>query len=60
MVIAEGEISGFLGGNGAGKTTTIRMLCGLTRPTRGYGAIHRLDTRRERPGVRRQFGYASS
>jgi ABC-2 type transport system ATP-binding protein len=57
MVIAKGEIFGFLGANGAGKTTTIRMLCGLTRPTRGYGAIHGLDIRRERSRVRRQFGY---
>jgi drug efflux transport system ATP-binding protein len=38
-------------------STTIRMLCGLTRPTRGYGAIHGLDIWRERSRVRRQFGY---
>ena len=42
MKIAEGEIFGFLGANGAGKTTTIRMLCGLTRSTRGHGTIHGL------------------
>lgn len=33
--IHEGEIFGFLGPNGAGKTTTMRMICGLTKPTRG-------------------------
>ena len=57
MVIAKAEIFGLLGANGAGKTTTIRMLCGLTRPTRGYGAIRGLDIWRERSRVRWQFGY---
>jgi ABC-2 type transport system ATP-binding protein len=57
MAIGEGEIFGFLGANGAGKTTTIRMLCGLTRPTRGQGAIHGLDIWSNRSRVRSHFGY---
>src|SRR3984893_7513368 len=57
MAIGEGEIFGFLGANGAGKTTTIRMLCGLTRPTRGHGTIHGLDIWADRSRVRAQFGY---
>ena len=32
--VRKGEIFGFLGANGAGKTTAMRMLCGLSRPTR--------------------------
>jgi ABC-2 type transport system ATP-binding protein len=37
--VAPGEIYGFLGLNGAGKSTTIRMLLGLTRPSRGAASL---------------------
>jgi ABC-2 type transport system ATP-binding protein len=57
MAIDKGEIFGFLGANGAGKTTTIRMLCGLTRPTRGTGRIFGLDIWRDRRRIRQRFGY---
>lgn len=30
-----GQVTGFLGPNGAGKTTTMRIIAGLTSPTRG-------------------------
>ena len=33
--IPEGSIYGFLGPNGSGKSTTMKMLLGLTRPSRG-------------------------
>lgn len=35
MSAEEGRIYGFLGPNGAGKSTTLKMLLGLTHPTRG-------------------------
>ncbi len=37
--VAKGRIVGFLGPNGAGKTTTLRMVLGLTQPTKGHAHI---------------------
>jgi ABC-2 type transport system ATP-binding protein len=34
-----GTVTGFLGPNGAGKSTTLRMICGLTPPTRGRSTV---------------------
>lgn len=39
LQVSEGEVFGFLGPNGAGKTTSVKMLLGLTRPTRGTGDL---------------------
>ncbi|MCY0887306.1 MAG: ABC transporter ATP-binding protein [Alicyclobacillaceae bacterium] len=41
--IPRGEVFGFLGPNGAGKTTTIRMMVGLTSPTKGKVLIAGID-----------------
>src|SRR5438132_10011286 len=35
LSLRSGEIFGLLGPNGAGKTTTLKMILGLTRPSRG-------------------------
>jgi ABC-2 type transport system ATP-binding protein len=37
--VEAGEVFGFLGPNGAGKTTAVKLLLGLTRPTRGAGTV---------------------
>ncbi|GGJ38317.1 ABC transporter ATP-binding protein [Deinococcus roseus] len=37
--VGQGEVFGFLGPNGAGKTTTIKMLLGLTSPTKGSATL---------------------
>lgn len=37
--IAKGKVYGFLGPNGAGKSTVMKMLLGLTRPTKGSFVI---------------------
>ena len=39
LVVEANKITGFLGRNGAGKSTTIKMLLGLTRPTKGGGTV---------------------
>jgi ABC-2 type transport system ATP-binding protein len=59
FTIDSGAIFGFLGANGAGKTTTIRMLCGLTRPTKGSATISGRDVWRDRQEVRTHFGYVA-
>ncbi len=54
--VHHGEIFGFLGPNGAGKTTTVRMLCGLTRITRGRAVIGGRDVSREPREVKKLIG----
>ena len=39
FALAPGTITGFLGPNGAGKTTTLRMLLGLTAPSKGRALV---------------------
>jgi ABC-2 type transport system ATP-binding protein len=56
MEVKEGEIFGFLGPNGAGKTTTIRMLVGLTIPSKGTATINGYDIRKEIVHVKQCVG----
>ena len=37
--IREGEIYGLIGRNGAGKTTIMRIISGLSRPTKGNHSL---------------------
>ena len=52
-----GEVFGFMGHNGAGKTTTLKMLLGLTRPTRGTASVLGHDVVKESLEVRRVCGF---
>ena len=51
LAVPAGGVHGFLGPNGSGKTTTIRMLLGLSRPTRGTMALFGQRVPRALPAV---------
>ncbi|MBQ7633780.1 MAG: ABC transporter ATP-binding protein [Alphaproteobacteria bacterium] len=55
--IKRGEIFGLLGPNGAGKSTTFKMLCGLVKPTLGYGFILNTDMIKNAASARSYLGY---
>src|SRR5512141_2305496 len=54
--VPAGSIYGFLGPNGAGKSTTIKLLAGLTRPTRGTAAVDGIPIEAG-AAYRREVGY---
>jgi ABC-2 type transport system ATP-binding protein len=55
--VPAGQIVGFLGPNGAGKTTTLRMLTGMTAPTRGTANICGFDLLNEPIEVKKRIGF---
>ena len=57
LAVEEGEVYGFLGPNGAGKTTTIKMLLGLTRPTKGSAKVNGKAVDMTSVAFRRDIGY---
>ena len=57
LCVPQHAIFGFLGPNGAGKSTTIKLLLGLSRPTRGSATIFGLDSVRDSVAIRERVGY---
>ncbi|WP_299361549.1 ABC transporter ATP-binding protein [Winogradskyella sp.] len=57
--VDKGEIFGFLGANGAGKTTAIKMLIGLSKPTKGSGKVAGFDIEKQAEHVKKNIGYMS-
>lgn len=54
--IRKGSIYGFLGPNGAGKSTTMKMLLGLTAPTKGSFAIDGRHLPEDRLAILKEIG----
>ena len=54
--IRKGSIYGFLGPNGAGKSTTMKMLLGLTAPTKGSFTIDGKHLPTDRMVILKEFG----
>jgi len=54
--IRSGEAVGYLGPNGAGKTTTLKLLAGISRPTRGSVRVQGEDPSRDRQRALRRVG----
>jgi ABC-type Fe3+/spermidine/putrescine transport system ATPase subunit len=54
LELEAGRVTAILGPNGAGKTSAIRLLLGLTRPTKGTVALFGTDPRS--PAARRRTG----
>ena len=54
--IRKGSIYGFLGPNGAGKSTTMKMLLGLTAPTKGSFIIDGKRFPNDRMAVLKEIG----
>jgi ABC-2 type transport system ATP-binding protein len=59
FAVRRGEVFGFLGANGAGKTTTIRVLCGLLRPSAGYGSVAGVALDAGEMAIKARVGYMS-
>jgi ABC-2 type transport system ATP-binding protein len=57
LLIPHGSVFGFIGPNGAGKSTTIRLLMGLTQPTKGKAAVLGAEARRGRHPTKGRVGY---
>ncbi len=57
MTVPANTCFGFLGPNGAGKTTTMKMLVGLTIPTRGSATVLGYDIIKSMNEIRERIGY---
>ena len=57
--VRQGQCYGLLGPNGAGKTTTLRMILGITPPTRGELRVLGYSVPRQARAMHRQLGVVS-
>lgn len=57
LTAERGEVLALCGANGAGKSTLIRMIVGITQPTRGTVTVGGCQWKRQRRECARQIGY---
>lgn len=57
FVAKAGEVTGYLGPNGSGKSTTLKIIAGLTQPTRGEVVFDGLRTSSKPIDFKRRVGY---
>jgi ABC-2 type transport system ATP-binding protein len=57
FTLRAGEVLGYLGPNGSGKSTTVKMVIGMTRPTRGKVLFRGRDIHEDLAGFRARLGY---
>jgi ABC-2 type transport system ATP-binding protein len=57
FTLREGEVIGYLGPNGSGKSTTVKMVIGMTKPTKGKVLFRGRDIHDDLAGFRAQLGY---
>lgn len=57
FVVETNQIIAVLGSNGAGKSTTLKMLCGLSKPTKGNISILGLSYASDATKIKSQIGY---
>ncbi|HEX4004193.1 MAG TPA: ABC transporter ATP-binding protein [Candidatus Acidoferrales bacterium] len=55
--VASGQVLGCLGANGAGKSTIVRMLTGLSEPTKGQVLSFGANIQKDLVAYRRRLGY---
>ena len=56
LSVEKGDIFGYLGPNGAGKSTTIRMLVGLTNPSKGTAFVEGFNISKDLIEIKRRIG----
>ena len=59
LSVKEGDIYGFLGRNGAGKSTAIRILMGITKPTKGSINLFGKPLGKNHIELRQKIGYVA-
>jgi ABC-2 type transport system ATP-binding protein len=57
FTLREGEVLGYLGPNGSGKSTTVKMVIGMTKPTKGKVLFRGCDIHEDLAGFRARLGY---